>query len=63
MDRFIKMLCEKLKNKVTFSTRYMIKYDGEWETYFNKHDVLTRLIQIDKEEQLWQNLQINRKKK
>lgn len=49
MDRFIKMLCEKLKNKVTFSTRYMIKYDGEWETYFNKRDVLNRLIQIDKE--------------
>lgn len=49
MDKYIRMLLEKLKSKVTLSTRYMIKYDGEWETYFNKRELLQRLIQIDKE--------------
>lgn len=49
MDKYIKMLLYKLRNKVTYSVRYMIKYDGEWETYYNKRDVLDRLIQIERE--------------
>lgn len=50
MDKYIKMLLYKLKDKVQYSTRYMIKYKGQWEQYFNKRDVIKRLLEIDKEE-------------
>ena len=47
MDKYIKMLIYKLKIK--YSVRYMIKYDGQWESYFTKRELLNRLIEIDKE--------------
>ena len=50
MDKFIKMLLYKLRGKVDYSVRYMIKYEGMWETYYSKRDVLERLIEIEKEE-------------
>lgn len=50
MDRYIKMLVYKLKDKVKYSQMYMIKYNGKWEQYFNKRDVLKRLVEINKEE-------------
>lgn len=49
MDRYIKMLVNKLKDKIKYSSVYMIKYKGEWEQYYNKRDVLERLVEIDKE--------------
>ena len=50
MDKYIKMLLFRLKDKVKYSTMYMIDYKGQWEQYFNKKDVINRLIEIDKEE-------------
>lgn len=50
MDKYIKMLVHKLKDKIQYSQMYMIKYNGEWEQYYNKRDVIKRLVEIDKEE-------------
>ena len=50
MDKYIKMLLYKLKSKVDYSVRYMIKYEGMWETYYNKRDVVDRLIEIERED-------------
>lgn len=50
MDKYIKMLVYKLKDKINYSVMYMIKYEGEWEQYYNKRDLIKRLIEIDKEE-------------
>jgi len=49
MDKYIKMLLYKLRGKVTYSVRYMIKYNDEWETYFTKKELLDRLIDIERE--------------
>ena len=49
MDKYIRMLVSKLSDKINYSVRYMIKYDGEWETYYNKRDGLDRLIEIERE--------------
>lgn len=50
MEKYIKMLLYKLKGKVDYSVRYMIKYEGTWETYYNKRDVVDRLIEIERED-------------
>ncbi len=50
MDKYIKMLVNKLQDKIKYSCVYSIKYKGQWEQYFNKRDVVKRLIEIDKEE-------------
>lgn len=49
MDKYIKMLVYKLKDKIQFNTLYQIKYKGKWESYYTKREVINRLIQIDKE--------------
>lgn len=50
MDRYIRILLNKLKDKVQYSAMYMIKYNGQWEQFYNKRDVVKRLLEIDKEE-------------
>jgi len=48
MDKYIKMLLYKLKDKVKYSIRYMIEYEGQWETYFTKKELLNRLLEIER---------------
>lgn len=48
MDKYIKMLAYKLKNKISLSIIYMIKYEDKWERYNTKKELLDRLIEIDK---------------
>ena len=50
MDKYIRLLVYKLKNKIKFYTEYKIFYNEEWERYYNKKDVINRLIEIEKEE-------------
>lgn len=47
LDKYIRMLSYKLKKKVKISTLYMIKYEGQWEKYNTKTELLDRLIEID----------------
>lgn len=49
MDKYIKMLVYKLRHKIKFTTLYQIKYEGKWESYYTKREVINRLVQIDKE--------------
>lgn len=48
IDKYIKMLVYKLREKVKFTTLYMIKYEGQWERYNTKRELLNRLIEIEK---------------
>ncbi len=48
MDKYIRMLLYKLKDKVKYSIRYMIEYDDHWETYFTKKELLNRLLEIER---------------
>lgn len=48
MDKYIRMLLYKLKDKVKYSIRYMIEYEDHWETYFTKKELLNRLLEIER---------------
>lgn len=50
MDKYIKMLVYKLRDKIKFSVIYTIEYKDKWEKYYTKRDLIKRLIEIDKEE-------------
>lgn len=52
IQKYITMLLNKLKSKdksIKLTTIYSLFYDGKYEQYVNKRELLNRLIQIDKE--------------
>lgn len=57
IQKYIKMLLYKLQKKdedIYLTTIYSLFYDGRYERYSNKKDLLDRLIEIDKELK-WEN--------
>ena len=57
IQRYITMLLYKLKKKdkdIKLVTIYSLFYDGKYEQFINKKDLLNRMIEIDKELQ-WAN--------
>ena len=52
IQRYITMLLYKLKKKdkdIKLITIYSLFYDGKYEQFINKKDLLNRMIEIDKE--------------
>lgn len=52
IQRYITMLLYKLKKKdkdIKLVTIYSLFYDGKYEQFINKTDLLNRMIEIDKE--------------
>lgn len=57
IQKYITMLLYKLKRKdkdIKLVTIYSSFYDGKYEQFINKKDLLNRMIEIDKELQ-WAN--------
>ena len=51
IQKYITMLLHKLKKKdesIKLTTIYSLFYDGKYEQYVNKRDLLYRMIEIDK---------------
>lgn len=52
IQRYITMLLHKLKKKdsdIKLVTIYSLYYDGKYEQYMDKHVLLNRMLEIDKE--------------
>lgn len=51
IQKYITMLLHKLKKKdesIKLTTIYSLFYDGKYEQYVNKRDLLYRMVEIDK---------------